>query len=380
MMSDKEANLGTSFPSVGIVTWHCLLNVGSNLQAYGLFSAIERLGYRASFINYRKPYQRENLIVAKAKDLLSYVADSHPRLLPPRLHYGARSFQRQLYRQTKVAFYEEELAPYSSSFDVYVSGSDQIWSPKRFNPVFMLSFVADDKPKISYATSVGTESIPDELKARYKKLLSDYSHLSVREDNASLYLSNLLDREVLHVLDPSFLLESEEWRALERPLNTPHRYVFCYLIGKSRKYRHDIVELAKRAGLRIIAYTEDSTDGEWADIHHSRLDPREFMYLVRNSEMVMTDSYHGIVFSLIFERQFIPFLRFSRDDAKNENSRVLSLLRQISLIDLLVDEETTAVWPSIDYAQVNSRLCSLKEKSHKYLEASLADCLVKSNA
>lgn len=366
--------------SVGIVTWHCMLNVGSNLQAYGLFSSIERLGYRASFINYRKPSQRENCVVAKAKDLLSYAADAHSNLIPPRFHYGSRSFQRQFFRQTRVAYFEEDLASYSESFDVYVSGSDQIWSPKRFDPVFMLSFVGDDKPKMSYATSVGAESIPDELKTQYRELLSNYRSLSVREDNASVYLSDLLGREVFHVLDPCFLLESADWRALERPLDAPQRYVFCYLIGKSEKYRRDIVELAKQTGLRVIAYTTHSADTEWADIHHSRLDPREFVYLVRNAEMVMTDSYHGMVLSLIFERQFVPFLRFSRSDAKNENSRVLSLLRQVSLTDSLVDEETTAAQPLIDYAQVNSQLSSLKEKSHEYLETSLADCLVKSNA
>ena len=367
-------------PNVGIVTWHCLLNVGSNLQAYGLFSSIEKLGYRASFINYRKPYQKENPVIAKAKDLLSYAADAHPRLLPPRLHYGARSFQRQLFRQTGVAYYEEDLAPYSASFDVYVSGSDQIWSPKRFNPVFMLSFVANGKPKMSYATSVGTESIPDELKSQYKELLSDYLHLSVREDNASEYLSDLLGRDVLHVLDPCFLLEGTEWRTLEKPLGTPQRYVFCYLIGKSKKYRRDIVELAKKTGLQVIAYTEDPADSEWANTHHSRLDPREFIYLARNAEMVMTDSYHGMVFSLIFEKQFVPFLRFSRVDAKNENSRVLSLLRWISLTGSLVDEETPADAPRIDYATVSTRLSVLKDKSREYLESSLADCLEKSNA
>lgn len=380
MMPDNTSAPNSSVPTVGIVTWHCLLNVGSNLQAYGLFSSIEKLGYRASFINYRKPYQKENPLVAKAKDLMSRAADAHPGLLPPRLHYGARGFQRTLFRQTEVAYHEEGLAPYSSSFDVYVSGSDQIWSPKRFNPVYFLSFVKGDKPKMSYATSVGTESIPDELKARYKELLSDYLCLSVREDNASEYLSDMLGRKVLHVLDPCFLLEGEEWRALEKPLNTPRNYVFCYLIGRSEKYRRDVMEHAKRVGLRVVAYSEDPGDAEWADIHYSRLDPREFVYLVRNSEVVMTDSYHGMVFSLIFERQFVPFLRFSREDAMNENSRVLSLLRQTSLTELLVDEEATVIQPSIDYASVGARLSSLKEGSRKYLDTSLVDCLVKRNA
>ena len=332
------------------------------------------------FINYRALQQKENCVAAKAKDLLSHVADACPKLVPPRFHYGARSFQRQLFRQTKVTYLEKELEPYGASFDVYVSGSDQIWSPKKFNPVYMLSFVANGKPKMSYATSVGTESIPDELKAHYKELLSDYRHLSVREDNASVYLSDLLGREVLHVLDPCFLLKSKEWRGLERPLDIPHRYMFCYLIGKSKKYRRDIVELAKDSGLQIVAYTGDSADADWSDVHHSRLDPREFIYLVRNAEMVMTDSYHGMVFSLMFERQFVPFLRFSCKDVKNENSRVLSLLRQISLSDLLIDEQTVIKQPTIDYPLVSDRLRALKEKSYNYLEISLADCLVKSNA
>lgn len=366
--------------SVGIVTWHCMLNVGSNLQAYGLFSAIEKLGYRASFINYRLPRQRENPVIAKAKDLFSYVADSHPDFVPARFHYGARSFQRQLFRQTKAAYCEEDLAPFGMSFDVYVSGSDQIWNPKKFDPVYMLSFVRNGKPKMSYASSVGAESIPDELKVQYKELLSDYRHISVREDNASAYLSDLLCKEVLHVLDPCFLLEEVEWHALERQLYAPDRYVFCYLIGKNEKYRRDIVELAKRSGLQMVAYTWDSRDAEWADIYHSRLDPREFIYLLRNADVVMTDSYHGMVFSLIFERQFVPFLRFSRADAKNENSRVFSLLRQLSLTDLLVDEEKAVAWPSIDYARVCTRLGGLKERSREYLETSLADCLVKRNA
>ncbi len=370
----------TAAPSVGIVTWHCLLNVGSNLQAYGLYKGIEGLGYQPTFINYRKPYQKENPLVAAAKDAVSCVAEAFPRLVPMRMHYGARRFQRKYFTQTAVAFYEKDLAFLSDAFDVYVSGSDQIWSPKRYNPVFMLSFVPDSAPRMSYASSVGTERIPAELQNDYRRLLGRYDHISVREDNASDYLTDLLKKPVAHVLDPCFLLEASDWAELEKPVAVPDKYVFTYIIGKSEKYREDVRRLADEKGAKVVAYTDVASDAAWADVHHSRLDPREFIYLVRNADVVATDSYHGMVFSLIFEKQFVPFLRFSRDDQENENSRVMSLLRQTELVDILIDEQTEVSQPAIDYPRVSGRLEKLKEYSRGYLETSLADCLEKKNA
>lgn len=165
---------------IGILTWFNHDNFGGSLQAYALQEVLERLGYTSEFIDYRnkktiKSYLRKNL-----KYFLSFV----PFLLPKKnrkvLKSKFRNFEHNLLNITKKIYTKDNIEYVNKKFKGFICGSDQIWAPNVFDPIYFLSFV-NDKPKLTYAPSIGLNQIPDELKDKYYSLIHDLDCLSVRE-------------------------------------------------------------------------------------------------------------------------------------------------------------------------------------------------------
>ena len=175
--------------SIGIITIHKINNYGSVLQAYALQKVCEDLGYEVEIIDYDFPNNfHQNNKYANVSD----TQPNEPKLIKAlfaksliKQHKGYLNLSDKKYHQV------EDFTANPPSYDVYITGSDQLWSPRHCNgdPAFMLYFAPDNALKISYAASIGSNAIPEELKKAYIELLSRYKHISGREYTGAAVLA-----------------------------------------------------------------------------------------------------------------------------------------------------------------------------------------------
>lgn len=232
----------------------------------------------------------------------------------------------------------------AEQFDVFISGSDQIWKPSVVQEPFVLSFVPNDKKKISYASSITTSNIGQDKKycEFMQKHLTGYQAISVREKEAQQELTDILKREVHHVVDPTLLLEREEWEniAAERIVN--EKYIFAYFLGNSSEQKKYVEKIAKKCGLAIVnlpfvSGEYNSYDWKFGDFQLYDVGIPEFFSLIKYAEVIFTDSFHAVCFCWIFKRAFYVFDRHVGFDGTKMSSRIDSILQLMQLENRKID-------------------------------------------
>lgn len=231
------------------------------------------------------------------------------------------------YRQLRFAKFNDQLLSYSGasnanidSFDYVVYGSDQIW-----NTHFEASVVADfsflfgetvpKRKKVAYSASVGTGDIPEEYKKRIAKALRDFHSISVREEQAASIICELTGRKVPVTIDPTLMLDAADWQRIEKKPHYVHKnekILLTYFLGDLSPARKAFVDaVAQQFGLRVVAL-----QNEWVkDIPDPAVyatTPDEFIWLVHHCQLMLTDSFHGSVFSILFDK---PFRCFGREES-----------------------------------------------------------------
>lgn len=378
---------------VGICACYASRNYGSMLQAYATQEAVNKLGYTAEFIKYKK----KRTLVSSIKQI--------PRLLNSNLmfdkwmtckkrlllslHPAIKDFdvkRKELFIKFGVQYYQrfsEEYYGYkslqqaASKYDSVLVGSDQLWTPGGLASNFYnLMFVPDEVNKVSYATSFGVSSIPWYQKVRTSRYLRRINYLSVRELRGAAIIDELSGREAKVVVDPTLLLTAEEWN--ERIPNrkvVEFPYIFCYFLGENETHRIIAEEFSKKTGLRIVTTPAlDSfvkKDLSFGDSQRFDIGPDDFVNLIRNAEYVLTDSFHGTVFSLLYHKQFMTFSRFM-SGTQSRNSRIDSILRLTGLEDRRYDGEVYGtIRENIDYARVDDKIADLRKESYEFLDSAL---------
>ena len=385
------------------VTWITYRNYGTVLQAYALQNSIASFGYQNEILSDeeilrvfraehpftgKKPSPVDSVETKTAADRVFSLIRS-PRKLQRSIqaHFHPKSFgkpytaaqkaisdfvSQELLVRTDVAI--ENLARLNSEYDAFICGSDQIWSvfPMNFNPYYFLDFA--NKAKISYAPSLGTERLPPEILAGLQTLLRGFQALSVREQRSAEQLSSLLQRDVACVCDPTLLRDRQFWECFATPVPKKHkRYLLCYFL-ESRKWYYDYAEaVAKKHHLSILLLPNCWDHLGRAYVDTSTICPRTFVARFRDASYVLTDSYHGSIFSMLFEKDFQYLLRFRPDDKESQNIRVLSLFERLGILDKIVDESTAGrnIAP-IDYSRVRQRIADFRTDSVTFLQNSLA--------
>lgn len=359
---------------IGILTWHYFSNFGSALQAYALQTAIKKLGKDVQIINYCAP----NSSSRKGKDDLrwcigsvfgAFYHEGNSRFL-----YPAVRFRRKYMQLTNYCHSREMLAEVSAGFDAIVCGSDQIWAPNVFDPIYMLDFIsAQDVKKVSYAASIGLRSIPEELCCRYHDFLLPFHAISVREEQGAALLAEKCSIAANVVLDPTFLPDRAEYDRLQRPLSDIKRpYVFCYFLNESNGYQDVVQAYAEKNGLEIVGFSRKTEDAQWMRMK-SYLGPEEFLWLIDNAAAVFTDSYHGTIFSLLYHKEFFTFERFKKGDPVNQNSRIEQLNQWFGISDrILYEGKDLAQCEPMDYTRFEQRLAEERTHSLAYLKEALS--------
>lgn len=348
---------------VGILTWHYYSNVGSNLQAWAMQRVLRGMGFDVRFVNYRN---REFDGDRFPKGAVKAIVDALP--FGPNL--DTWRFQRRQFRQTSKTYDPAEAARLCDGFDAVVCGSDQIWAPNVFDPVYMLDGVSDRVRKVSYAASIGIPSIPENMKPVYKNLLSRFDFVGVREEQGRALLEELGIRATA-VLDPTLLLDGDAWNAIADRGSVEPGCVFCYFLGDPGRYKGALEEASGDRKAPVVAYLPEGGDAPIPGCRIiRRMGPAEFLSWVDSAKFVLTDSFHGIALSVVYRTEFAAFRRFPANSPINQNSRVENVLSKLGLTGRLSSGESMPNGP-IDWEGVGVRLGAERERSRAFLSNAL---------
>lgn len=372
-LNNKCIVLDTMKKKIGILTWHYYWNYGSGLQAFALQETITRLGYDVNLINFRKFHTPQasplkNLI----KKVLQYTIANFSNKIYNKMVNNTFEYQKHYLKQTKQFTNPVELENISKGYDCMVYGSDQIWAPNVYTPIYMGAHVQENVRKISYAASIGLNDIPENLVETYKNNLSSYHSVAVREQEGKELLKKLCSIESTVVLDPTLLIDADTYRNMQRPVRgVKGKYIFCYFLNKEHKYKEKVQKYAQERKLQIIGTSDREEDDAWMT-RLTNIGADQFIWLINNAETVFTDSYHGSIFSLLLHKNLWTYVRFAEDNPICQNSRIRQLQNNFNLSHRVITaEHEIDDSKMIDYDYFENRLEKLRKESLLYLKKAL---------
>jgi hypothetical protein len=366
--------------NAGLITYHAAYNYGSVLQAFATQVMLERLGCKCHVINYRFKGQKDFYTIVRTKyGLKIFLLDAiqFPAFKDKRIRQNKfESFIGKNLNLTELIDDPDNMEQIANLFDIYISGGDQIWSKysselyhedwRWMNP-YLLVFT--NKKKISYATSIGSMNRDDLF--RIKSALCKYSHIAVRENSAAETLSNFLSRKINYVLDPTLLLDAHDYNSLIELPRYNEKFILYYTLRGFKevsRQRKDLLKLSVKYQMPIYAITPFCyflNSKNYINVISAGIE--EFLGYIKSSQLVITDSFHGSAFSIIFQKKFYSICKgWDTDYRKSELLNCLGLNNRISNsisdCDIVLD---------IDYCEVEQKLNELKKESLKYLNNAL---------
>ena len=307
---------------IGILTfYHKSINYGGLLQSYALVSFLKKSGFDAEQIRYKS----KNRTFQKGCFLRRFFrrAKYNMKLFCSKIAYSKKYRNAKLFRNiiehSSVIYTDSSISKSLKLYDVFITGSDQVWNPDWLSTTFLLDFVPSTKLKIAYAVSIGKTSLSKNDIELYKATIKDFKLISVREKTAQDLLKDYCSINSTVLLDPTFLLSKEEWISVSLKSKTiiKQPFILCYFLGSNSNSRIMAKEFADKVGLKIasIKGTNGSNrdDKTFGDIDVSDAGPADFLWLINNASYIFTDSFHCCVFSLLFEKRFIVFQRNHND-------------------------------------------------------------------
>ena len=287
--------------------------------------------------------------------------------------------QKHLKQSAQKWTTKEDLLANPPCYDVYVSGSDQIWNPdvivNDYN--YLLAFAPDDKKKVAYASSFGKAEIPESKREIYQKYLSRYSEIGVREESGTRLVQDLTGKACTTVLDPTLLLTKDEWAQFAKENKEEEPYVLCYYMPGDDTVCNAIASIAQRIseqkGLKIInlGLKEHYRLKRNFDFR-ATAGPEEFLTLFLHADYVVTNSFHGTAFATNFHKQLYVPINTALDSKKARHTRITDYLRLIGL-----EEATVPIVPDskplnftlkeIDYENAGRVLEKKREESIEFL-------------
>lgn len=358
---------------VGIVTFHNSKSYGATLQAYATLEIIRKLGYDVEFVDYTNSYEQGKRKIS-LKHIKSFFRRMIKNIILKDSCWKRVAFNNtfELYNNALSKKINDKTDLNSLKYDILVVGSDQVWNPVitgGIDDVYLLNF--SDCRKISYASSMGSHFISENEKNIYQECLSKFSKISVRETFALDELSKIINKDIKIVIDPTMLLEKDDWNKFinkqsKKLFNFQEKYILTFFVGGSTdKYKETILNVKSKLNIPVYDIHSNKYRREGIDRVLAGVSVCEFVNLIKKASFIITDSFHGTVFSILYEK---PFLAVSN---KNNPIRVKELLTKLSIKDRL--DNINSIDQDIDYLMVNKTLKSLKMDSLKWLEGALND-------
>lgn len=359
---------------IGILTFHCAINYGAIMQSYGLQEYLKKLGHEAYLLDYRPECIIKNYRIFRwhwsESHSLQYNTISLIRellVLPKRLLRNYR-FKRFSEKNIRLLSFNEE----SLDLDAIITGSDQIWNSfltNGFNKIYFGQFPsAENKLLLSYAASAGNNNSLNSNEDELRDLLSSYKAIGVRENSLYQYLCDIVNPNLLTVtLDPVLLAGKEVYERHLKSTRKNKPYLLVFQLSYDDKLRASSVAkiIAKQKGLEVVEMTSSSESLKNKDLLTIE-SPENFITLFHEASYVVTTSFHGTAFSILFEKDFNAV---SLDDQTSE--RINNLLETLGITERMVDKIEEITTTPISYNQINIRLDELRLHSEYFLKSSL---------
>lgn len=370
---------------IGIITILKVNNYGAELQAYALQAVLKKLGNDAEVIDYLFYKNRKHIKTKRSKPLFKFglkkrMAEKlYPILTQMREHrseaYIRREANFEKFHCQNTSLSEtfatiDELYASCPDYDVYVSGSDQVWNPGIYSSVlpYLLDFAPEGKRRIAYASSFGVGSLPADARTVYQKMLSKYAAIGVRE-SSGVDIVRSLGLNAVNVLDPTLLLDKEDWMKVSvNPDGLPAEYILIYEITSSPYLANVAKEVASRMNIPMVRICRSASKEDNDAVNVLDAGPAEFLSLMRHAAFVVTNSFHGTAFSINFQKPFFVVTPSRKDN----NSRQKNLLNLLGLSHrLLMEGDPVPTDMAIDYCDATCRLNEEREKSINFLTSAI---------
>lgn len=305
--------------TIDIITYCEWNSYGSILQAYALKRYLEKKDCKLNHLRLNTISAKKLELYFKGKSVKNILINIdrffNRKKLQRRYNLALQFFKENFNFLTYETY--EQLKEQPPQADAFIAGSDQIWNPYSLNPLFYLDFVENKQKKVAYAASMGKTSFPKEQKDIWYDFINEFAHISVREDEIKKIINERLEKNVDVNIDPTFLIDKEEWKSIENPYPIKKPYILVYALYWDKKFNAQLRELHKKTGLTIVTIASQ-LQNVYAQKRIYDASVEEFLWLFDNAEYVITSSFHGAAFSIIFEKKFSIIVNPKKPSRFNE--------------------------------------------------------------
>lgn len=360
-----------------LTTVFSAFNYGSSLQALAGKRIIEKTGYECELVKLKSLIKGRDVRIGKLMTILfrSIFLNKNNSLKT----YN-NSYNKTLAEGTECKFFnftDTYLKPQEVTYGdlkrmaeesiACFSGSDQIWNSSTLyvDPLYYLRFAPQYK-RVAFSPSFGRDFIADYNKEKMRKWIIDYPYLSVREDSGVKLIKELTGRDATHLLDPTLIINSEEWKSILCIEDKPNDYILAYFLDEPSDYaKKCLKKLKEKLDCKILAIPYKFEYMDYSDSIVAA-GPKEFVELVANAKVVCTDSFHGTVFAL---NMHTPFFAFEREygSANKQSERVLSILRKVNMLDRYQPKNVVEELNNLDFEHSEEILNVERKKAYDYV-------------
>lgn len=367
---------------IGILTFHKSYNCGSMMQTFALQTTIKKLGGNPEIIDFSNEGQKKlyqvmfpnNSIKNVVKNIILY---PHKKRIQEN-NEKYEKFINDYFELSKGKFsLIDELS--EENYSTIIAGSDQIWNITidDADDAYFLPWVKKAK-KIAYAPSFGAKNIMEHTKniAKYKAFLNDFDFISIRENNGKKWIKDLIDKDVPVVLDPTLLLDENEYSVLiKNQLTLPEKFIFYYSPHYENEINTLVENISKKLNMPVIGFNSKTFFVKMMNLKGFKLpdfeDPSIYLELIKKSEIVITTSFHGTIFSSIFKKKFWVV---KNGGMLKSDDRVQTLATDLDLLDRVISikyDDSFDYNKEKNYDKYNKLLSEKRIQSMDYLEKAL---------
>lgn len=373
---------------IALVSFYKDYNYGTQLQAYALSTTILKLGESCEYVQYRdfpksfrpllklwKMFRTILITLGLRKDNFEFSYFNSPEFR--KIKHGFECFTTNYIPESTKVYYKDTLKSANNKYKIVIVGSDQTWSKfmtLNQESYLFLDFVDENIKKCAYAPSLGTTHIDDGYKIKLQQKLVGFNKLSCREPENAKLLSDILGKKVLHVLDPTLLINSREWLSItEDTYVVPEKnYILCYILGEKECISAFAEELGRIKKMPVY-YILTRPMYLVKDRVLKDVCPRSFIKLISLADYVITDSFHGTIFSINLHTNFYSFAKRADTEGFNDNDRIVSFLKILGLENRFQDDAAPLLQKDIEFDIVDQKMESLRALSISYLEEIIND-------
>lgn len=366
----------------GIITFASAHNYGAILQAYAMQNYLEKLGIEANIINFR-PKEIDNVYklykIKKSKFKVVRIIKKAHKIAVTKLKYRWKiekynNFEEFINNKLNITEEYKNLKQIQNAYldyDILIAGSDQIWNTdltKKFQPAYFLEFGKKDAIKISYAASLGRDELDPKYVLFYRRYLKNFDYITVREKSMIPLLQDLTEKEIKQVVDPTLLLEKKDYDEIKIDSKYKgQKYIYVHFIGKDPKVIEIADYISNLLDIPILHNLPTKTFDNELDYHYNEK-IGQIIDVVENAQMVISNSFHLTILSIMYEKQFITVPHSKRPE------RMKNLLEDLELENNLVED--VRILPDlkdleIDYKKVQEKLQKAKKESVEFLNKAL---------